>query len=122
VLAEREAELMQVLWEHGPATVGEVRQRLKDELAYTTVLTFLRNLEAKGLVAHAEEGRAHRYKAIVAREVAQRSALRDLAAKLFKGSVELLLTHAVSDDSLTEEELRRLRRLIGRRRERRGKS
>jgi len=35
-LAERESELMQVLWEYGPCTVGEVQERLKDELAYTT--------------------------------------------------------------------------------------
>jgi len=38
-LAERESELMQVLWEHGPSKVGEVQERLKDELAYTRVLT-----------------------------------------------------------------------------------
>ncbi len=112
VLAEREAELMEVLWEHGPSTVSEVRERLKDKLAYTTVLTFLRNLEAKAYVRHDEEGRAHRFRAVVAREAAQRCALRDLSAKLFNGSTALLLTHLVSDQKLSEEEIRRLRRLL----------
>ena len=51
-LAEREAELMQVLWEHGPSTVGEVQERLRDDLAYTTVLTILQKLEKKGYVNH----------------------------------------------------------------------
>jgi len=50
-----------------------VRERLKDELAYTTVLTVLRNLEAKGYVGHDEEGRAHRFRALVAREAARRT-------------------------------------------------
>ncbi len=59
-LSDREAELMDVLWEHGPSTVAEVKDRLADELAYTTVLTMLRNLEAKGYVGHETEGRAHR--------------------------------------------------------------
>ena len=45
-LAEREAQLMDVLWDHGPSTVAEVQSHLKDELAYTTVLTMLRKLEA----------------------------------------------------------------------------
>lgn len=112
VLAEREAELMQVLWEHGPSTVTEVRERLKDTLAYTTVLTVLRKLETKGYLGHEEDGRAHRYFARVARDAAQSNALRDLARKLFQGSTELLLTHLVSDQRLTDEQIRRIRRLL----------
>jgi predicted transcriptional regulator len=112
VLADREAELMEVLWEYGPSTVSEVREKVRDELAYTTVLTVLRKLEAKGYVGHKEEGRAHRYLPLVARDAARRSALRDLSLKLFKGSAELLLTHLVSDQKLTDEEIRRIRRLL----------
>lgn len=112
VLAEREAELMEVLWERGPATVSEVRDKLQDELAYTTVLTILRKLEAKGYVGHEEEGRAHRYRPLVARDAARSSALRDLSFKFFKGSTALLLTHLVSDEALSDDEIRRIRRLL----------
>jgi len=115
VLADRETDLMTVLWDHGPSTVGEVREKLQDDLAYTTVLTILRNLEAKGYVGHKEEGRTHRYCALVARDVARKSALRQLSARLFKGSTELLLTHLVSEHDLTDEELRRIRRLLNQR-------
>ena len=55
-LTDREADVMQILWERGPSVVAEVRDHLADELAYTTVLTILRTLEAKGYVAHEEEG------------------------------------------------------------------
>src|SRR5271165_4778858 len=106
VLADREADLMEVLWERGPSTVAEVRKQLRVELAYNTVLSILRTLEAKGYVGHAEEGRAHRYLARVARDAARRSALRQLSTKLFKGSVELLLTSAVADRRLSAEEIR----------------
>ena len=115
VLADREAEIMEVLWELGAATVAEVREQVEDDLAYTTVLTMLRNLEAKGYVRHDEEGRAHRYLPVVKREAAQRSALRDLAAKLFKGSSALLLTQLVSDDALTDDDIKRIRRAISQR-------
>jgi predicted transcriptional regulator len=112
LLAEREAELMQVLWEHGPSTVAEVQGRLKDELAYTSVLTMLQKLEKKGYVRHEEAGRAHRFEAAIDRERAQKSAVRDLAARLFKGSTALLLTQVISDENLSEEDLKRIRRLI----------
>jgi BlaI family transcriptional regulator, penicillinase repressor len=114
VLTDREADLMQVLWEHGPSTVAEVKERLSDDLAYTTVLTILRNLEAKGYVGHTGEGRAHRYTTLVARDEARRSALDALSSKLFKGSSELLLTHLVSDRRLSGEQIERMRKLLSR--------
>lgn len=111
-LTDREANVMQVLWEHGPSVVAEVRERLDDPLAYTTVLTVLRTLEAKGYVGHEEEGRGHRYYAAVKQQVARKSALQHLTDKLFKGSAELLFTHLVADEKLSNEQLRRMRELL----------
>jgi len=109
---DREIDVMQVLWDRGPSVVAEVRAALKDELAYTTVLTILRTLESKGHVAHEEEGRGHRYFATVKQQAAQDSALRHMTSKLFKGSTELLFTRLVSDRKLSREELRRMRKLL----------
>ena len=109
---DRELDVMSVLWDLDSATVAEVREQLADDLAYTTVLTVLRTLEQKGFVGHTGEGRAHRYRPLVKREAASRSALRRLVDKVFDGSPELLLTQLVSDKNLSDEELRRLRRLL----------
>ena len=109
---DRELDVMSVLWDIGPATVADVRERIADELAYTTVLTVLRTLEQKGHVGHTEDGRAHRYKPLVKREVAGRTALRRLRDTVCDGSPELLLTQLESDKNLSEEELRRLRKLL----------
>jgi predicted transcriptional regulator len=109
---DRELDVMAVLWEHGPATVAEVKERLDDDLAYTTVLTVLRTLEAKGHVGHEEEGKAHRYHARVGREAAGESALRRMVEKLFRGSPSMLLTQLVADERLDAAEIRRLRTLL----------
>jgi predicted transcriptional regulator len=109
---DRELDVMSVLWDRGSATVAEVRVRLADRLAYTTVLTVLRILERKGYVGHTDEGRAHRYQPLVKREAAGRNALRRLVDKVFRGSPELLITQLVSDKDLSDDELRRLRRLL----------
>jgi predicted transcriptional regulator len=111
-LTDREADIMQVLWENGPSLVAEVRERLADPLAYNTVLTILRTLEGKGYVAHKEEGRGHRYFAAVQQRAAQHSALQHLTSKLFKGSTELLFAHLVADRKLTTRQIRRMRALL----------
>ena len=109
---DRELDVMAVLWDRGSATVAEVRERLPDELAYTTVLTVLRTLEEKGHVGHRGEGKAHRYFPLVERRVAGRSALTRLIDTVFNGSPELLLTQLVSDRELSDDELKRLRKLM----------
>lgn len=109
---ERESDIMAVLWEHGPSTVAEVRERLADDLAYNTVLTMLRILEEKGYAGHREEGRAFRFHALVAREQAAESAVRGLVRRLFGGSPSLLLTQLVQQQDLPYEELERLRAVI----------
>jgi predicted transcriptional regulator len=109
---DRELDVMAVLWDRGTATVAEVRERLSDDLAYTTVLSVLRTLEEKGHVGHREEGKAHRYYPLVERRAAGRSALTRLIETVFNGSPELLLTQLVSDRDLSDEQIKKLRRLM----------
>ena len=112
VFTDRELDVMTVLWDEKSGTVAEVRSRLADRLAYTTVLTILRTLEQKGYVAHTDEGRAHRYHPLVEREKAGASALPRMLDTLFGGSAELLLTHLVRDRRLSRDELDNMRKLL----------
>jgi len=112
VLGDRELDVMGVLWDLGSGTVTEVRDKLPADLAYTTVLTILRNLEAKGFVDHVAEGKAHRYVPKVARRTARRSALTKIVDKLFHGSPEQLIAQLVEDEELSSEDLKRLRALL----------
>ena len=112
VLGDRELDVMGVLWDLGSGTVSEVRERLPADLAYTTVLTILRNLEAKELVTHTSEGKAHRYVPKVARRAARRSALTRIVDKLFHGSPEQLIAQLVEDEHLSASDLKRLRALL----------
>ena len=112
VLGDRELDVMGVLWDLGSGTVAEVRDRLPADLAYTTVLTILRNLEAKAFVTHTSEGKAHRYVPRVARRTARRSALARMMGKLFHGSPDQLIAQLVEDEDLSASDLRRLRSLL----------
>jgi predicted transcriptional regulator len=107
-LGDRELEVMTWLWANGSGTVNEVKDGLADPLAYTTVLTILRNLEAKGFLRRQDEGRAHRYFPRVQQKAARRRALRRLIDTLFLGSPEALLTHLVDEQDLSPAALRRI--------------
>jgi BlaI family penicillinase repressor len=109
---DRELDVMSVLWTLQSGTVPEVRERLDDDLAYNTVLTVLRTLEAKGHVRHEGEGKAHRYFPTVKRDEAGRSAVTRLLDKVFDGSAESMLTHLVRDRKLSRERLATMRKLI----------
>ena len=111
--SERELDVMTVLWEHGPSTAAEVRTYLETDLAYNTVLSFLRVLEGKGHVGHVVEGKAHRYIALVDRAQAGQSAITRLLDTVFGGSAELLLIHLVRDKRVDAAEIARLRRVLG---------
>jgi len=111
-LTPLELEIMEVLWETGAANVQTVQQRLKRELAYTTVQTMLNILHRKGKVKRALKDRAYFYKPAVSRGQVVRQAVNDLVEHLFGGSVENLVMSLVETNHLTPEKLTRLNELL----------
>lgn len=107
-LGERELDVMTVLWIHGPGTVAEVKDRLPAALAYNTVLTILRNLEAKALVDHEAEGRVFRYRPVVSQEAVKGSAVSRLVTKFFGGSPVSVMAHLLENEALNADELKAL--------------
>lgn len=122
ILPPRELDVMNVLWDRGSATVAEVLECLRDELAYTTVLTILQRLEEKGHVGHESEGKAHRYLPILERSAVRASSLQRMTQTLFEDSPALLMTHLLGRGELTQGQLEELRALVDERlREERGR-
>ena len=114
-LTEAELPIMEVLWDKGVATVGEVAEGLSKDraVAYNTVLTLMRILERKGYVQHTKDGRAFVYQPVVGRGEASRTAVRQLLNRFFNDSPELLVLNLLHDEAMDEQEIERLRGLIG---------
>jgi len=111
-LTPLELEIMNVLWDRGPSTVGEVQPELGGDLAYTTVMTMLNVLLRKKKVKRVQEGRAFRYRPIVSRQRATGSAVEDLVQRMFGGSAEALLMTLVETKNLDSKDLERLSRIV----------
>ena len=111
-ITRRELDVMAVLWARGSATVAEVKAGIADDLAYPTVLTILRTLEAKKHVRHTLEGKAFRYRPVLKSDVAGSSVLNRVLDKVYRGSRELLVAGLLADEDIDESELLRLRKLV----------
>jgi predicted transcriptional regulator len=112
-LTDAELRLMDVLWDKGSATVGDIVDALpKPPLAYSTVLTTMRILEGKGFLRHEKEGRAFIYHPAVGRDEARDNAVRHLVRRFFDGSHGLLAMNLIEKKHIDATELKRLRRKI----------
>src|SRR5687768_2719179 len=107
-----ELEIMQVLWNNGPANVQTVQNELKRELAYTTVQTMLTVLHRKKKVNRTLKDKAYIYKPTVTRTKFTGQAVREFVDRLFGGSAEGLVMSLLQEKHLTPEKLASLHELI----------
>ena len=117
-LGDLQSAVMDVLWEHGEATVKDVIDALPSDPApaYTTVLTILQKLTRTGWVTHRSAGRSYVYTPLCSRDEAGRSAIRRFVDKVFAGDRVLAFQQLISETPLDAEELETLRSMIEQRR------
>ena len=113
-LGESEMELLQLIWETGPATVAEIHDRvLKDrKVAYTTVMSQLRKLADKGYLHFEQDGNAYVYTTARKPQEVRFSVLENILDKVFKGSAVEMVESLVRNEPLTSEEYAEIRRMI----------
>jgi predicted transcriptional regulator len=116
-ISETELDLLKWLWAHGPATVREINdlsRRQGRRWAYTTVLTMLQRLEAKGYVVSDKSGIAHIFRPAVTRDRLLRQRLKDLANQLCEGTATPLVRALVEGQRFTAQEISQFRELLDR--------
>jgi BlaI family penicillinase repressor len=113
-LGARELAVMKVVWRFGEASVREVYETLRKRrpVAYTTVMTMMSTLEAKGYLKKRPDGRAFRYRPARTEQRVISGIVREFVDRVFEGASRPLLAHLVSEGRLTDEEREELRRLI----------
>lgn len=102
--------LMNAIWHLSEATVKDVQRHLEAEkpLAYNTVLTVMRQLRDKGVLASKRVGRADVYHALIKQENVAQSSLTELVNRFFSGSARALVSQLM--ESVDQEELQSIRK------------
>ena len=116
-LGDLQLKIMKVLWQREEVTVGDVFAEVcrERDLAYTTIATMLRKMEARGLVAHRVEGRTFVYRAAIDSHSVTSNMSEHLLDRLFEGSLADLVCHLLETRKLSREELARIEKLIAER-------
>ena len=112
-LSRREREIMHAIHANGGrASAEEIRQRLIDPPTYSAVRAMLVKLEAKGYVAHTEEGLKYVYSPTESQSTAQKRALGQLVEIFFGGSPGQTATALLKQERWTNQELDELQAAI----------
>lgn len=108
---DSELEILQILWQNGPATVKSVNEKLneKKETGYTTTLKLLQIMFDKELVLRNEDERSHVYSAAINESDIQKALVDKLLESAFSGSAAKLVMQALGNSKTSKEELEQIR-------------
>lgn len=108
IMGELEAEVLECVWDLGSASVKDVHECLLErrEIAYTTVMTVLARLTAKGLLVARAVGRAYVYEATAGREEFCAGVVREFMSGVLADADRAVLTQFV--ESVTERDMQQL--------------
>jgi predicted transcriptional regulator len=117
-LGDLQLRILNALWRQGEATVAQVQDAIPGggRLAYTTMATMLRKMDARGLVRHRLEGRTFVYRAAVSESQVGRGMAEHVLDRLFSGSVAALVSHLLTAREVSRDELDRIESLVAERR------
>jgi len=113
-LGDLQSAIMRVLWQRDEASVSEVHSALQEQrgLAPTTIATMLKKMEAKGVVTHRVDGRQFVYRPTVSATDVRRSMVSELVGRVFEGNPAALVSHLMSEQGISREDLEEIRRLL----------
>jgi BlaI family transcriptional regulator, penicillinase repressor len=111
-----ELEILRIVWELEPCTVGQVHARLAADkgTTYSTTMKMLSLMLGKGLLVRDEQASPHRYRAKFTRAKARRSLLGELIDKVYEGSAMRVALQALARGRATPEEIAEARALLDR--------
>ena len=106
--------IMRVLWDEKKASARRITEVLneKSPIAHSTVQTLLRQLEAKKAVAHEAAERTFLFRPLIHEDEVACSVAQDILARVFRGSISGLVAHLLDSETVSPEELKRLRALV----------
>ena len=118
-LSRRERQIMDILHRRPGITASQIQEALTDDLSNSSVRTFLRILEEKGMVRHDQDGPRFLYSPVLAPEKAKSGALKHLLRTFFNDSPEGVVAALLElqDARLSPKDLDRMAALIQKARE-----
>lgn len=114
-LTEKEEQIMQMLWHHGPLFVKEMVEHYDEPRPhFNTVATTVRILEQKGYVGHNTISGSHQFYAIADINEFRRSRLSKFIKNYFSNDYLNIVSALVEDEKISVEQLKELIEMVER--------
>jgi BlaI family penicillinase repressor len=109
-----ELQILSVLYSQGSSTARSVLESMPDgkKRAYTTILSAMQQMEAKGLLTHERIKSAHVFSPTQPKETTIGSSLKQWVSHVFNGRADLLMASLLDQKGLGEDELAEIERLV----------
>jgi predicted transcriptional regulator len=113
-LTKTEERIMHVLWKLKKAFVKDIIEHLPDDPKppYNTISSVVRILEKKGYVGYTAYGKTYEYFPLITKAQYRSATVKKLLANYFDNSAASLLSFMVKEEKLTEEEMKKLKKII----------
>lgn len=113
-LGETEMEVLHHVWELGEASVSEVRERILErrKVAYTTIMTVMKNLADKGYLKYRKEGISYIYSPLKKPEEVRYNLIDRLVDNVFHGSAKDLVQALIKNENLSKKERNEIKKMI----------
>ncbi|NQV69930.1 MAG: BlaI/MecI/CopY family transcriptional regulator [Pseudohongiella sp.] len=118
-LSRGEREVMEIIWDKGEVGVLEVTEILNRSrpVARNTARTLMERIREKGWLTHRVEGRSYLYSATVPREESLGQRVMDMVDKACGGNPEKLMMALLQYRGLSDDEAKRIRKMLDEARE-----
>jgi BlaI family penicillinase repressor len=113
-ISDAEWEVMNVIWGHHPITASEIVEHLAPRTSWSprTIKSMLNRLLRKQVLAHEVDGKRYLYRPLVSRERCILEASESFLGRVFGGAAAPMIANLVRNSKLTDEDIRKLRRVL----------
>lgn len=113
-LGETEMEVLNHVWDLGEATVKQVRKRILEdrEVAYTTIMTVMKNLADKGYLKYRKDGVTYVYSPAQEPDSVRFNLVKNLVKKVFNGSSKELVQTLIQSEDMNKKDFEDIKTMI----------
>lgn len=108
-LTNKEREIMELYWQHGPMFVRELLDYYDEPRPhFNTLSTMVRTLEKNGFLGHKQYGSTFQYYPLVSEQEFGKQGIAGMVKNYFEGSYLSVVSSFVSDEKISVDELQQL--------------
>lgn len=113
-ISDAEWNVMQVLWNHNPATFSEITEGINEECDWSpkTVHTLISRLVKKGAIDVMKDSKHYKYSPIVTKDEMMNSETESFINKIYQGSVNLFVSNFLKKQQLNKDEILELKKIL----------